>query len=96
MSVADSVNDPVVTSVAVEAVTGIAEVVGIAEEVGISDRVNTLAKSARFYPGLIHITLAGHWKRGITRRAQGPGLKVNRMKNREADNSCSMIGRRDI
>ena len=96
MSVADSVNDPVVASATVEAVTGIAEEVGVAEEVGISERVNTLAKSARFCPGLIHITLAGHWKRGITRRAQGPGLKVNRARIRDADNSCSMIGRRDI
>ena len=90
MSLADSVNDPVGTSSTVEAVNE------NDEEVGISDRVNTLAKSARFYPGLIHITLAGHRKRGITRRAHGPGLKVNRVRIWEADDSCSMIGCRDI
>jgi hypothetical protein len=65
MSVAEAVKDPVGTIATVEAVTEIAEEVG-------TDRVNTLAKSARFYLGLIHITPAGHWKRGITRRAQSP------------------------
>jgi hypothetical protein len=72
--VAEAVNDPVGTSATVDAVTGTAD---SEVEDGGSDRVNTLAKSVRCFLELVHITLAGHWKGGIPRRAQSPRLQVS-------------------